>query len=241
MTLFTLATIGGVISAVSTSAGSFLTPLFTKFEKIRSYHLSMDFALGVMLSAVAFSLVGPELVKGHSVLATLLGLVLGIVFILIIHSVISKLSTRPEHTSKYLLIGALIFHNFPEGMGAGASLAGMDLQNSIPIQIAISIQNVAEGLILSLLLKSMGMSMRHAIIGGVLSGFIEMSGAMSAGLILNQTLTFLPFLLAFAGGSMVMSVLQEMWEGFTQGRVLEKGQFAVGLITIPVFNFIFSY
>lgn len=240
MTLFSLAMIGGLLSAVSTSVGSFLTPLFTKFEKIRSYHISMDFALGVMLSAVAFSLVGPELVKGHSLISSFTGLGLGIIFIVFIHSIISKLSHNPENTSKYLLIGALIFHNFPEGMGAGASLAGMKLEAAIPIQVAISIQNVAEGLILSLLLKSMGMSMRNAIIGGILSGLIEMSGAISAGLILNQTLTLLPFLLSFAGGAMMMSVLQEMWEGFTQGRTLEKGQFIMGLITIPIFNLIFS-
>lgn len=240
MTLFSLALIGGVLSAVSTSAGSLLTPLFTKFEKIRSYHISMDFALGVMLSAVAFSLVGPEIIKGQSLISTFTGLGLGIFFIIFIHSIISRLSHNPQNTSKYLLIGALIFHNFPEGMGAGASLAGMELETAIPIQIAISIQNVAEGLILSLLLRSMGLSMRNSILGGIFSGLIEMSGAVSAGMILDETLSLFPFLLAFAGGSMMMSVVQEMWEGFTQGRVLEKKQFVMGLMTIPVFNLIFS-
>ena len=55
MSIMTLAFIGGIISAVSTSVGSLLAPLFSKIEKLRKYSLSMDFALGVMLSAVACS------------------------------------------------------------------------------------------------------------------------------------------------------------------------------------------
>lgn len=238
MTVMTLAFIGGIISAVSTSAGSLVAPLFTKIEKLRKCHLSMDFALGVMLSAVAFSLVGPELIRGDHFMKVILGLMVGMTFIALTHKIISLVSHEHAQSSKMLLIAALIFHNFPEGMGAGASLAGMELQQAIPIQVAISIQNVAEGLLLTLLLRSMGLTMFWAVVGGIASGILEMTGALSAGAMLQQTENLLPFLLSLAGGAMMMSVGLEVKESFNMGRGIERSQFLWGLVTIPLTNLI---
>ena len=240
MSIMTLAFIGGVVSAISTSLGSFLAPLFTKIEKLRKCHLSMDFALGVMLSAVAFSLVGPSLMKGDDLFKIFSGLGIGMMFILLTHIIISRLSHDQHHSGKILLIAALIFHNFLEGMGAGASLAGMSLDQAIPIQIAISIQNVAEGLLLTLLLQGLGLNLFWSVVGGIGSGLLEMSGAVSAGFMLSQTQNYLPFLLSLAGGAMMMSVLLEVKESLSLGRSIERSQFVWGLATIPVTNLFFN-
>lgn len=240
MSIISLAFIGGIVSAVSTSLGSFLAPAFTKIEKLRKYHLSMDFALGVMLSAVAFSLVGPNLFKDGEFLKVMSGLSVGMAFILLTHYFIASFSHSKMHSGKILLIVALIFHNFPEGMGAGASLAGMELQQAIPLQVAISIQNVAEGLLLTLLLKSLGLNLFWSVVGGVASGLLEMTGALSAGLLLEQTNNILSFLLSLAGGAMMMSVLLEVKESFNLGRSIQRSQFIWGLATIPLTNMLFS-
>lgn len=240
MSIMTLAFIGGIVSLVSTSLGSLIAPLFTKIEKLRKCRLSMDFALGVMLSAVAFSLVGPELLKGHDLLKVVLGLFTGMLFIGLTHQVIHHYSHGHAQSGKMLLIAALIFHNFPEGMGAGASLAGMDLAQAIPLQVAISIQNVAEGLLLTLLLRGFGLSMLWAVMGGIASGLLEMTGALSAGVMLQQTQNILPFLLSLAGGAMMMSVGLEVKESFNIGRGIEKSQFICGLVTIPITNLFFN-
>lgn len=240
MSIMTLAFLGGLFSLISTSLGSLTAPLFTKIEKLRKCHLSMDFALGVMLSAVAFSLVGPELLKGQHYLKVFCGLFMGMSFIGMTHKIISQLSHNHAHSSKMLLIAALIFHNFPEGMGAGASLAGMNLEQAIPIQVAISIQNVAEGLLLALLLNSMGLKMFWAVTGGIASGVLEMTGAISAGVMLQQTQDLLPFLLSLAGGAMMMSVGLEVKENINLGRSIQTSQFLWGLLTIPATNYIFS-
>lgn len=240
MEVLTLAFIGGLISATTTSLGSFLAPLFTKIEKLRKCHLSMDFALGVMLSAVAFSLVGPEILKRTNLTFTLTGLFVGMVFILITHKLISSFQQKKVHSGKILLISALIFHNFPEGMGAGASLAGMSLEQAIPLQIAISIQNIAEGLLLTLLLQGLGLSLFWAVVGGIASGILELSGAVGAGLLLEHTQSYLPFLLSLAGGAMMMSVLLEVIESYSLGKKLQRSQFAWGLATIPITNIIFG-
>lgn len=239
MSVLFLATLGGIVSAVSTSAGSLLAPLFSKHERLRRYHMSMDFALGVMLSAVAFSLVGPELMKGQHLNMVFLGLILGSFFIWITHKAIDAFNTNFRmHSSNILLISALIFHNLPEGMGAGASLGGMTLNEAIPLQIAISIQNVVEGLLLVLLLKSLGLKLLFAVVGGIASGLIEMSGAVIAGFFMQETLSLLPFFLSLAGGAMMMSVVLEMVESYLQGRKLAPKQFIGGLMVIPITNYL---
>lgn len=240
MSIMTLAFLGGVVSAVSTSLGSFLAPVFTRIEKLRKYHMSMDFALGVMLSAVAFSLVGPNLFTDGEMLKALTGIAVGMMFILVTHHLISMFSHSQVHSGKILLIAALLLHNFPEGMGAGASLAGMELKQAIPLQAAISIQNIVEGLLLTLLLKTLGLNLFWSVAGGIASGLLEMTGAISAGYMLQQTQHLLSFLLSLAGGAMMMSVILEVKESLSLGRRIQRSQFFWGLATIPLSNLIFS-
>ncbi len=239
MSMVLLAVIGGLVSFISTGAGSLLAPWFNRSERLQKCQMSMDFALGVMLSAVAFSLVGPELMKGNNNLLVLSGLILGGGFIYLMHKLISTFSTSEQKTNyKVLLIGALIFHNLPEGMGAGASLAGMELNDAIPLQVALSVQNIVEGLLLTLLLKGLGLKLRHAIIGGVGSGLLEFSGAVMAGFMIDKTAVLLPLLLSLAGGAMMTSVALEIEEAVSAGKRLKLSQFLSGLLVIPMTNFL---
>lgn len=242
-----LALLGGLFSLISTSIGGFLillSPHISRF-KLSNFRLSIDFALGIMLSAVAFSLFGPELLqslKASEKLTTVLaGFSLGILFIGWTHSFIHSREKKAESqikSSHVVLALALIFHNFPEGMGAGASLAGMSLIQALPIQVAIAIQNLPEGLILAICLKGFGWSTAKAIWGSIGSGFIELSGAVIAGFALQQSMTLLPFLLSLAGGAMLMSVGIELVEAAKNGRLIQKYQLLIGLFTIPLLNLI---
>lgn len=230
MSTFELASIGGLISFLSTGLGSVLTPLLGKWGPLKKIQLSMDFALGVMLSAVAFSLVGPELIKGKEIFLSFGGLIIGSVFILFSHHFIEKI----DH--KLLLIATLILHNFPEGMGAGASLGGMNLQDALPLQLAISIQNIMEGLLLTILFQSLGIKMLYAVLLGLGSGLIEMGGAIIAGIVLEETISYLPFFLTLAGGAMMMSVLLEIKETLLLKKRFSRAQFVAGLMVIPLMN-----
>lgn len=228
MSVFILASLGGLTSFLSTSLGSVLTQVFSKARHLKNLHMSMDFTLGVMLSAAAF-LIAPEFLANSSM--SLMGLIAGLISILFLHAVIHK-NSHDKNASTHLLIAALIFHNFPEGMGSGASLAGMDLHMALSLQGALTIQNVMEGMLLTLLLKSLGLSNKCALAGGIGSGVVELLGGVLSGFILNEALSALPFLLSLAGGAMVGSVLMEIYE--------QKGikflAFAKGLILIPLMN-----
>lgn len=243
--ILTLAFMGGFISLLSTSFGSLLTIFTTQAAKLKNFKLSIDFAIGVMLSATAFALVGPEIMKAfhqnsHTHMqAAIGGLACGMIFIGFMSKMIQRLEvTKSLPYNHFVLALALVLHNFPEGMGAGASMVGMDLHDAIPLQIALSIQNIAEGLMLSLLLIGMGWSMKAAIFGGILSGIIEFSGAATAGVALIQNMELLAFFLSAAGGAMLMSVLIELYEKSVQRLQIRKLEILLGLLIIPLMNLI---
>ena len=251
--IMNLALLGGFFSLLSTSLGGFLILLGPKVQRLQlsRFRLTIDFALGIMLSAVAFSLFGPELIDSLNgsnslQLKTVLGgFSLGVLFIGWTHNVIhhknranSSEANSTRNTAHLVLALALIFHNFPEGMGAGASLAGMSFAQALPIQIAIAVQNLPEGLILAFCLKGFGWSTRHAILGSMGSGLVEFLGAVVAGIALQQSMTLLPFLLSLAGGAMLMSVGLELIESAKEGRLIHKHQLLFGLFTVPFLNLI---
>jgi len=119
---------------------------------------------------------------------------------------------------------------------SGASLAAMNLNQAIPLQIALAIENIAEGLLLALCFLSFGWSLPRSVLGSMGSGLVEFSGAAIAGLLLQQTLSWLPLVLSVAGGAMLMSVALELFEARVQGRLFQKDQFVIGLLLIPIMN-----
>lgn len=228
MSVIVLASLGGLTSFLSTSLGAVLTQAFSKTSRLKNLHMSMDFTLGVMLSASAF-LIAPEFLTNSSL--SLMGLFTGLVSILVLHAIIHK-NSKSKNASTHLLITALIFHNFPEGMGSGASLAGMDFHMALSLQGALAIQNIMEGMLLTLLLKSLGLNNFWAVMGGIGSGIVELAGGVLSGLILNEALNALPFLLSLAGGAMIGSVLMEIHEQ----KSIKFMAFAKGLLIIPIMN-----
>lgn len=236
---FELAVIGGIISLLSTSLGSFSFLFFQRQTSMSKVRWSIDFALGIMLSASAFSLIGPELLNslhdGHKMTIVLGALTAGMMFVSLTQKV-TKISS-----SRLLLVWTLLLHNFPEGMGAGASLAGLPGMQAVPIQVAIAVQNIAEGFLMVLCLQTMGVRTSLAILGGVASGVVELSGAVVAGYSLSSNENLLPLFLAAAGGAMVMSVLMEFKEAFDKGRAIAKAQLLVGLGSVPVLNALLAF
>lgn len=242
--LIFLAMIGGMLSLVSTSAGAFLTPWLARSSSMEGLRSSVDFALGVMLSAVAFSLIGPNLVDAFNnpaLLALVVGGILtGVLFLVAGHALVERsahLHVGPGGTARLMFAAAIILHNFPEGMGAGSSLAGTRMSEALVLQIGLAIQNVAEGALLVLCFQSMGWSVRNAIIGSVLSGVVEFFGAVTGGFALDWTMRSLPFCLALAGGAMLMSVALEYRERAREGFPVRAVRLLIGIASIPVLNF----
>lgn len=246
-----LGILGGLISFCSTSIGVLLSLTSIKSGPFAKFKFSIDFALGLMLSAVAFSLVAPAAKNtiNHPklFLLSLVGFGLGGLAIYALKVFIDKRESKKtdsllkNNSSQLVLALALIVHNFPEGLASGASLAGLNLNAAIPILVSISIQNIPEGLLMVLCLAGMGWSKKKSFLGGLFSGVVELLGGVTAGLLLSQVSHVLPIILMLAAGAMFVSVVIELKE---HGQVLSRikqPQFAMGLISLPLLMLVLPY
>ena len=217
--------------------------------------LLLGFASGVMVAASIWSLLIPSLEMGNEAggitwLPAAVGFVLGILFLLLLDTLIPHLhigADRPEGMTRNcqwkrttMLSVAVTLHNIPEGMAVGVILASAMAEGAaIPMSaawalaIGIAIQNFPEGAILSMPLHSEGMSKGKSFLIGALSGIVEPIASILTILLIGFISPALPYLLAFAAGAMMYVVVEELIPeaqaephsniptlGFTMGFVL---------------------
>lgn len=238
MSVLLLATIGGLVSFVSTSAGALLgAPAGGGAGKTR-WNLSIDFALGLMVAAASFSLILPATrnagASGHTVAAVLLAAAAGMVFVYLLKAQVERLESRSKFSTSHLILASvLMLHNFPEGLASGSALAGLETHAALPILGGISLQNLPEGALMVLCLRTLGWSPRNALLGGFASGAVELIGGVLAGVVLQTVQGVLPLLLGFAGGSMMASVLIEILQDPATASVrVSSRQFAAGFAVL---------
>lgn len=213
-----LGTLGGLASGGATAVGTLLYLIPSWRGRQIEHLISIEFALGMMLAASVFSLLLPSLQEtwtGQD-LGIFLGAVgsifAGVFFISQLSSILSK-SSRFSHSNPrpVLFIVAMMLHNFPEGVAPGAALAGMDLEQSIPIIGAIALQNLPEGFTTALAFRALGASLPVAALGSFASGGVELLGGILGGALIGMVEGTLPYLLGFAGGAMITVSIRETW------------------------------
>ena len=190
----------------------------------------LGFASGVMIAASVWSLIIPSInmAKEQNIITWVpatIGFMLGIIFLLILDNIIPHLhlnSNKPEGLKAKIqrttmMILAVTLHNVPEGMAVGVVYAGALLNNTgitiagaTALAIGIAIQNFPEGAIISMPLKSEGISKSKAFMYGTLSGVVEPLGAIITILLTNLVVPILPYLLSFAAGAMLYVVIEEL-------------------------------
>lgn len=116
-----------------------------------------------------------------------------------------------------MLILAVALHNLPEGMAVGVALAGamradtgITMAGAMMLSVGIAIQNLPEGAIISMPLRSEGDSRIRAFRMGVLSGVVEPAGAVLTLLLAELVIPVLPYLLALAAGAMLYVAANEL-------------------------------
>lgn len=122
-----------------------------------------------------------------------------------------------------MMVLAVTLHNVPEGMVVGVILSAF-LNGSVPVSSAlalslgIAIQNFPEGAIISMPLKSEGMSKKKAFLNGTLSGIVEPIAAVITILLTSAVSVVLPYLLSFAAGAMIYVVVEELIPEANSGK-----------------------
>ena len=222
--------IGITIPFLGTILGSFLVFFMKKTLSEKIEKILLGFAAGVMIAASIWSLIIPSINMSSSMgkfsfIPAAVGFLLGIFFLLILDTYVPHLhvnSEEPEGVKSKLrkttmLVLAVTLHNIPEGMAVGVVLAGayygnalITISGAIALSIGIAIQNFPEGAIISLPLKSEGVSKPKSFLMGVISGVVEPIAAIITILLIKYIEPILPYLLSFAAGAMIYVVVEEL-------------------------------
>lgn len=249
---------GVMIPFIGTTLGSAMV-FFMKNQINRKLEkLLMGFAAGVMVAASVWSLLIPsiEMADGQGKIAWMpaaAGFILGMAFLLLLDSVIPHLhldTEKPEGIwskakKTTMMVFAVTLHNIPEGMAVGVTFAGallgdaqITMAGAFTLALGIAIQNFPEGAIISMPLKSTGVSRKRAFLYGTLSGLVEPVGAVLTILLAGLIVPMLPYFLAFAAGAMIYVVVEELIPESQSGEHTNIGTIgvAVGFVVMMVLD-----
>lgn len=183
----------------------------------------LSFAAGIMLAAAVIGLILPsvDIVGKRGIWITVAGIFAGAVFLNLMDRLTPHLhrlsgTDREEHAHNKNLNRALLFmmavaiHNLPEGMAAGVGFGSENTKAAITVAVGIALQNVPEGIVTVSPLIMAGVSRKRAFMMAVITGIIEVIGTILGCLSASVSSQILPFALAFAGGTMLYIISDEM-------------------------------
>ena len=217
MVLLTALGVGG-----ATVFGAVIGFLFKKISHKFS-DIVLSFAAGVMLAAAVLGLILPSLEYGGKwgLLITVLGIFVGAVSLNFIDKVVPHLhkivgKDIEEHKgnadlSKVLLfVTAIAIHNLPEGIAAGVGFGSGNTSDALLIAGGIALQNIPEGMVIIGPMLSTGISPRRTLLIAAATGLFEVVGTLLGFFAVSIASAILPFALAFAGGTMLYVISDEM-------------------------------
>lgn len=216
MVLITALGVGG-----ATVIGSLIGFAFKKLSH-RFSDIVLSFAAGVMLSAAILGLILPSIEYGgkYGLLFTIPGIFAGALCLNLIDKLVPHLHKMigpdiEEHSntnlSKVLLfVTAIAIHNLPEGIAAGVGFGSGNTSQALLIAGGIALQNIPEGMVIIAPMLAAGVTPRRTFICAMMTGLVEVIGTLIGYLAVSIASAILPFALAFAGGTMLYVVSDEM-------------------------------
>lgn len=196
----------------------------TKEVSHRFSDIVLGFAAGVMLAAAIMGLVLPSLEGGDAFapVVTVAGIFLGALCLNAIDRLVPHLhhlmgvdqeahGGGTERLNKILLfVLAIAIHNLPEGIAAGVGFGSGDSAQAFTIAGGIALQNIPEGMVIIAPMLGAGISRRRTFLAAASTGLIEVFGTILGYLAVSLSASILPFALAFAGGTMLYVISDEM-------------------------------
>lgn len=206
----------------ATVIGSLIGFLFKNISHKFS-DIVLSFAAGVMLAAAVLGLILPSLDYGGDwgILITVAGIFVGALFLNVIDKVVPHLhrligpEDEEEHSNgklgKVLLfVTAIAIHNLPEGIAAGVGFGSGNIGHALIIAGGIALQNIPEGMVIISPMLAAGVSPKKTFVCAMITGLIEVVGTLIGYFAVNVASVILPFALAFAGGTMLYVISDEM-------------------------------
>jgi len=216
MVLLTALGVGG-----ATVIGSLMGFLFKNISHKFS-DIVLSFAAGVMLSAAVLGLILPSVEYGGKwgLLITVAGIFAGALCLNLIDKLVPHLhklvgNDIEEHhnanLSKVLLfVTAIAIHNLPEGIAAGVGFGSGNVNQALLIAGGIALQNIPEGMVIIGPMLAAGVTPKKTFVCAMITGLVEVAGTLIGYFAVSLASAILPFALAFAGGTMLYVVSDEM-------------------------------
>ena len=182
----------------------------------------LSFAAGVMLSAAVIGLILPSLEYGgkFGLLITVAGVFTGALALNLIDKLVPHLHKlagddiedhRSTSLSKVLLfVSAIAIHNLPEGIAAGVGFGSGNTAQALAIAGGIALQNIPEGMVIIGPMLAAGVKPKRTLFIAMMTGFVEVVGTFIGYFAVSIASAILPFALAFAGGTMLYVISDEM-------------------------------
>lgn len=223
MTIVLLTALGvGGATVIGAIIGFIFKNISHKFSDI-----VLSFAAGVMLCAAILGLIVPSYEYGSkygtpiALLVTVSGIFIGAVALNLIDKLVPHLhklagaeledhSNNPKLSKVLLFVTAIAIHNLPEGIAAGVSFGSGNASEALVIAGGIALQNIPEGMVIIGPMLSSGVSKKRTFILATLTGLIEVVGTLIGYFAVSIASFILPFALAFAGGTMLYVISDEM-------------------------------
>ena len=216
LVLITAIGVGG-----ATIFGSLIGFMFKKISH-KFADIILSFAAGVMLAAAVLGLILPSLEYGGKwgILITVVGIFVGAVSLNLIDRLVPHLhkmvgvdieTHKNSNLDKVLLfVTAIAIHNLPEGIAAGVGFGSGDTTQALLIAGGIALQNVPEGMVIIGPMLAAGVSPKKTFLCAMATGLVEVVGTLIGYFAVSVASVILPFALAFAGGTMLYVISDEM-------------------------------
>ena len=216
MVLITALGVGG-----ATVIGALIGFVFKKISHTFS-DIVLSFAAGVMLAAAVLGLVIPSVEYGgrYGLIITIAGIFVGAICLNLIDKLVPHLhklagvedeAHNNASLGKVLLfVSAIAIHNLPEGIAAGVGFGAGDTSQALVIAGGIALQNIPEGMVIIGPMLAAGVSPKRTVVLAMMTGLVEVVGTLIGYFAVSIASAILPFALAFAGGTMLYVISDEM-------------------------------
>ena len=215
--LLTAAGVGG-----ATIAGALIGFIFKGLSHKFS-DIVLSFAAGVMLAAAMLGLILPSLEYGgrYGIITTIAGILCGAVVLNLVDKLVPHLhklsgSDTEKHRDNEMLNKVLLFvlaigiHNLPEGIAAGVGFGSGNTAEALLIAGGIALQNIPEGMVIIGPMLAAGLGKKKTFLYAFITGLVEVVGTFIGYFAVSISSAILPFALAFAGGTMLYVISDEM-------------------------------
>ena len=218
LVLLTALGVGGA-TVFGTVLGFLFKNISHKFSDI-----ILSFAAGVMLAAAVMGLVLPSLEYGgkYGLVYAVTGVFAGAVCVNLFDKLVPHLhrlsgvdqESHPMETQKLnkvlLFVTAIAIHNLPEGIAAGVGFGSGNNAEALTVAGGIALQNIPEGMVIVGPMLAAGMKPGRTFLIAAATGIVEVLGTLLGYFAVTLSAAILPFALAFAGGTMLYVISDEM-------------------------------